>query len=71
MPAIKSIDLMHRYRTIEEQVTEMLFFASEESSYITCSMLPVGAAASADEASPALSPSHRDSMTQEKCNASG
>lgn len=34
--------LMHRYGTIEEQVAPILFFASDESSYITGSVLPVG-----------------------------
>ena len=34
--------LMHRYGTIEEQVAPILFFASDESSYITGSILPVG-----------------------------
>ena len=34
--------LMHRYGTIEEQVAPILFFASDESSYITGTVLPVG-----------------------------
>jgi dihydroxycyclohexadiene carboxylate dehydrogenase len=34
--------LMHRYGTIAEQVAPILFFASDESSYITGSVLPVG-----------------------------
>jgi len=34
--------LMHRYGTIAEQVAPILFFASDESSYITGSILPVG-----------------------------
>lgn len=34
--------LMHRYGTIDEQVTPILFLASDESSYITGSVLPVG-----------------------------
>lgn len=34
--------LMHRYGTIEEQVAPILFLASDESSYITGSVLPVG-----------------------------
>ncbi|KAB2966201.1 1,6-dihydroxycyclohexa-2,4-diene-1-carboxylate dehydrogenase [Zoogloea sp.] len=34
--------LMHRYGTVEEQVAPILFFASDESSYITGSVLPVG-----------------------------
>ena len=34
--------LMHRYGTIGEQVAPILFFASDESSYITGSVLPVG-----------------------------
>jgi len=38
----KESSLMHRYGTIEEQVAPILFFASEESSYITGSVLPVG-----------------------------
>ncbi len=38
----KESSLMHRYGTIEEQVAPILFFASDESSYITGSVLPVG-----------------------------
>jgi len=38
----KETSLMHRYGTIEEQVAPILFFASDESSYITGSVLPVG-----------------------------
>jgi len=34
--------LMHRYGTIEEQVAPILFFASDEASYITGTVLPVG-----------------------------
>ena len=34
--------LMHRYGTIQEQVAPILFLASDESSYITGSVLPVG-----------------------------
>lgn len=34
--------LMHRYGTIEEQVRPILFLASDEASYITGSVLPVG-----------------------------
>ncbi|RKQ58020.1 1,2-dihydroxycyclohexa-3,5-diene-1-carboxylate dehydrogenase [Vogesella indigofera] len=34
--------LMHRYGTIAEQVAAILFLASEESSYITGTVLPVG-----------------------------
>ena len=34
--------LMHRYGTLAEQVAPILFFASDESSYITGSVLPVG-----------------------------
>lgn len=34
--------LMHRYGTIDEQVAPILFFASDESSYITGTVLPVG-----------------------------
>jgi dihydroxycyclohexadiene carboxylate dehydrogenase len=34
--------LLHRYGTIAEQVAPILFFASDESSYITGSVLPVG-----------------------------
>ena len=33
--------LMHRYGTIDEQVAPILFLASDESSYITGSILPV------------------------------
>lgn len=38
----KESSLMHRYGTIEEQVAPILFFASDEASYITGSVLPVG-----------------------------
>lgn len=38
----KETSLMHRYGSIEEQVAPILFFASDESSYITGSVLPVG-----------------------------
>lgn len=38
----KSSSLMHRYGTLDEQVAPILFFASDESSYITGSILPVG-----------------------------
>jgi dihydroxycyclohexadiene carboxylate dehydrogenase len=38
----KATSLMHRYGTIAEQVAPILFFASDESSYITGSVLPVG-----------------------------
>ncbi|MDY7544751.1 1,6-dihydroxycyclohexa-2,4-diene-1-carboxylate dehydrogenase [Glaciimonas sp. CA11.2] len=34
--------LMHRYGTITEQVNAILFLASDESSYITGTVLPVG-----------------------------
>ena len=34
--------LMHRYGSIAEQVAPILLFASDESSYITGSVLPVG-----------------------------
>lgn len=34
--------LMHRYGTIEEQVGAILFLASDEASYITGTVLPVG-----------------------------
>ncbi|MBL8453122.1 MAG: SDR family oxidoreductase, partial [Zoogloea sp.] len=34
--------LLHRYGSIDEQVAPILFFASDESSYITGSVLPVG-----------------------------
>lgn len=34
--------LMHRYGTIGEQVAPILFLASDEASYITGSVLPVG-----------------------------
>jgi dihydroxycyclohexadiene carboxylate dehydrogenase len=38
----KESSLMHRYGSIAEQVAPILFFASDESSYITGSVLPVG-----------------------------
>ena len=38
----KASSLMHRYGTIEEQVAPILFYASDESSYITGTVLPVG-----------------------------
>ena len=38
----KESSLMHRYGTIDEQVAPILFLASDESSYITGSVLPVG-----------------------------
>jgi dihydroxycyclohexadiene carboxylate dehydrogenase len=38
----KDSSLMHRYGTIAEQVAPILFFASDESSYVTGSVLPVG-----------------------------
>ncbi|RBP03054.1 1,2-dihydroxycyclohexa-3,5-diene-1-carboxylate dehydrogenase [Roseiarcus fermentans] len=34
--------LMHRYGTIAEQVAPILFLASDEASYVTGSVLPVG-----------------------------
>lgn len=34
--------LMHRYGTIDEQVAPILFLASDESAYITGTVLPVG-----------------------------
>jgi dihydroxycyclohexadiene carboxylate dehydrogenase len=34
--------LMHRYGTIDEQVGAILFLASDEASYITGTVLPVG-----------------------------
>jgi dihydroxycyclohexadiene carboxylate dehydrogenase len=34
--------LMHRYGTIGEQVSAILFLASDEASYITGTVLPVG-----------------------------
>ncbi|MGA7811531.1 1,6-dihydroxycyclohexa-2,4-diene-1-carboxylate dehydrogenase [Caballeronia sp.] len=34
--------LMHRYGTIEEQVNAILFLASDDASYITGTVLPVG-----------------------------
>ncbi|AJX35328.1 1,6-dihydroxycyclohexa-2,4-diene-1-carboxylate dehydrogenase [Burkholderia oklahomensis] len=37
-----SSSLMHRYGTIDEQVAAILFLASDEASYITGSVLPVG-----------------------------
>ncbi len=38
----KASSLMHRYGTLDEQIAPILFFASEESSYITGTVLPVG-----------------------------
>jgi dihydroxycyclohexadiene carboxylate dehydrogenase len=38
----KDSSLMHRYGTLDEQVAPILFFASDESSYITGTVLPVG-----------------------------
>lgn len=38
----RSSSLMQRYGTLDEQVAPILFFASDESSYITGSVLPVG-----------------------------
>ena len=38
----KDTSLMHRYGTIDEQVAPILFLASDESSYITGSVVPVG-----------------------------
>lgn len=38
----KQSSLMHRYGTIEEQAAAILFFASDEASYITGTTLPVG-----------------------------
>jgi dihydroxycyclohexadiene carboxylate dehydrogenase len=38
----KASSLMHRYGTLDEQVAPILFFASDESSYITGTVLPVG-----------------------------
>ena len=38
----KASSLMHRYGTIDEQVAPILFFASDESSYITGTVLAVG-----------------------------
>ena len=38
----KASILMHRYGTLDEQVAPILFFASDESSYITGTVLPVG-----------------------------
>lgn len=37
-----SSSLMHRYGTMDEQVNAILFLASDESSYITGTVLPVG-----------------------------
>lgn len=37
-----SSSLMHRYGTVDEQVNAILFLASDESSYITGTVLPVG-----------------------------
>lgn len=33
---------MKRYGTLEEQTAPIVFLASDEASYITCSVLPVG-----------------------------
>lgn len=38
----KASSPMHRYGTIDEQVASILFLASDEASYITGSVLPVG-----------------------------
>jgi len=38
----KATSLMHRYGTIDEQVGAILFLASDEASYITGTVLPVG-----------------------------
>ena len=38
----KASSLMHRYGTIDEQVAAILFLASDEASYITGTVLPVG-----------------------------
>jgi dihydroxycyclohexadiene carboxylate dehydrogenase len=38
----KESSLMHRYGTLDEQVAPILFFASDESSYITGTVLAVG-----------------------------
>ncbi|MBK4737657.1 1,6-dihydroxycyclohexa-2,4-diene-1-carboxylate dehydrogenase [Noviherbaspirillum pedocola] len=38
----RASSLMHRYGTIEEQVRAILFLASDEASYITGTVLPVG-----------------------------
>jgi dihydroxycyclohexadiene carboxylate dehydrogenase len=38
----KATSLMHRYGTIDEQVSAILFLASSEASYITGTVLPVG-----------------------------
>lgn len=38
----RASSLMHRYGTIAEQVAAILFLASEEASYITGTVLPVG-----------------------------
>lgn len=37
-----SSSLMHRYGTIEEQVGVILFLASDEASYMTGTVVPVG-----------------------------
>ena len=34
--------LMHRYGTIDEQVAPILFLASDDASYITGTVVPVG-----------------------------
>lgn len=38
----RASSLMHRYGTIDEQVAAILFLASDEASYITGTVLPVG-----------------------------
>lgn len=38
----RASSLMHRYGTIDEQVHAILFLASDEASYITGTVLPVG-----------------------------
>ena len=41
-PILKARGLMKRYGTLDEQAEAILFLASDRSSYITGTVLPVG-----------------------------